>query len=47
MESITFDPHINYFKNQIEAVLAKKGKSKHVFKNEEDLLFATTDKKEY
>lgn len=45
MESITFDPHINYFKDQIEGVLAKKGAKKKIFKNKDDLIFATTDKK--
>ena len=45
METIAFDPHINYFKNQIEGVLAKKGAKKKIFKSKDDLIFATTDKK--
>ena len=43
MECITFDPHINYFKNQIEGVMAKRGKK--AFKKKDELIFATTDKK--
>ena len=49
LESIQFDPHIHYFKNQMEGVFnqASKTKKKKVFKSKEDLIFATTDKKEY
>ena len=47
IDAITFDPHIHYFSNQLEGVMMPNAKAKKVLKSKDELLFATTDKKEY